>query len=113
MAEQQTQNTAIVEEKKVPPTDEGEEGPESKVESPVPPVAKASTPELTESPEAVAAMTVELTTAKTEADALLGAIKEISDSLEGVEGQEGNIQVDQSDVIGPEDTKVHVTGKLC
>ena len=47
MADQQTQNTAIVEEKKVPPTDEGEEGPESKVESPVPPVAKASTPELT------------------------------------------------------------------
>ena len=41
MAEQQTQNTAIVEEKKVPPTDEVEEGPESKVESPVPPVAKA------------------------------------------------------------------------
>ena len=28
MAEQQTQNTAIVEEKKVPPTDEVEEGPE-------------------------------------------------------------------------------------
>ena len=76
MAEQQTQNTAIVGEKKVPPTDEIEEGPESKVEAPVPPVAKASTPELTESPEAVAAMTVELTTAKTEADALLGAIKE-------------------------------------
>ena len=48
MAEQQTQNTAIVEEKQVPPTDEVEEGPGSKVESPVPPVAKASTPELTE-----------------------------------------------------------------
>ena len=44
MAEQQTQNTAIVGEKKVPPTDEVEEGPESKVESPVPPVEKASTP---------------------------------------------------------------------
>ena len=44
MAEQQTQNTAIVEEKQVPPTDEVEEGPGSKVESPVPPVAKASTP---------------------------------------------------------------------
>ena len=71
------------------PTDEVEEGPGSKVESPVPPVAKASTPELTESPEVVAAMTVELTTAKTETDALLGAIKEISDSLEGVDGQEG------------------------
>ena len=34
MAEQQTQNTAIVGEEKVPPTDEVEEGPESKVESP-------------------------------------------------------------------------------
>ena len=89
MAEQQPQNTAIVEEKKVPPTDEVEEGPESKAESPVPPVAKASTPELTESPEVVAAMTVELTTAKTETDALVGAIKEISDSLEGVDGQDG------------------------
>ena len=60
-----------------------------KWKSPVPPVKKASTPELTESPEVVAAMTVQLTTAKTETDALLGAIKEISDSLEGVDGQEG------------------------
>ena len=100
MAEQQTQNTAIVEEKKVPPTDEIEEGPESKVEAPVPPVAKASTPELTESPEAVAAMTVELTTAKTEADALLGAIKEISDSLEGVEGQEGTSKLIKVMLLG-------------
>ena len=66
MAEQQTQNTAIVEEKQVPPTDEVEEGPGSKVESPVPPVAKASTPELTESPQLVAEMTVQLMTAKTE-----------------------------------------------
>ena len=66
MADQQTQNTAIVEEKQVPPTDEVEEGPGSKVESPVPPVAKSSTLELTESPEVVAAMAVDLTTAKTE-----------------------------------------------
>ena len=100
MAEQQPQNTAIVEEKKVPPTDEVEEGLESKVESPVPPVAKASTPELTESPEAVAAMTVELTTAKTEADALLGAIKEISDTLEGVEGQEGTSKLIKVMLLG-------------
>ena len=100
MAEQQTQNTAIVGEKKVPPTDEVEEGPESKVEALVPPVAKASTPELTESPEAVAAMTVELTTAKTEADALLGAIKEISDSLEGVEGQEGTSKLIKVMLLG-------------
>ena len=113
MAEQQPQNTAIVEEKKVPPTDEVEEEPVPKAGSPVPPVAKASTPELTESPETVAALTVELTTAKTETDALVGAIKEISDSLEGVEGQEGNVQVDQSDVVGPEGTKVHFTGRLC
>ena len=100
MAEQQTQNTAIVEEKKVPPTDEVEEGPGSKVESPVPPVAKASTPELTESPEVVAAMTVELTTAKTETDALLGAIKEISDSLEGVDGQEGTSKLVKVMLLG-------------
>ena len=100
MAEQQPQNTTIVEEKKVPPTDEVEEGPESKVESPVPPVAKASTLELTESPEVVAAMTVELTTAKTETDALLGAIKEISDSLEGVEGQEGTSKLIKVMLLG-------------
>ena len=100
MAEQQTQNTAIVGEKKVPPTDEVEEGPESKVESPVPPVEKASTPELTESPEVVAAMTVQLTTAKTETDALLGAIKEISDSLEGVDGQEGTSKLIKVMLLG-------------
>ena len=109
MAEQQTQNTAIVEEKKVSPTDEVEEGPGSKVESPVPPVAKASTLELTESPEVVAAMTVELTTAKTETDALLGAIKEIFRLFGRCRWPRGNIQVDQSDVVGPEDTKVHFT----
>ena len=95
MAEQQPQNTAIVEEKKVPPTDEVEEGPESKAE-----VAKASTPELTESPEVVAAMTVELTTAKTETDALVGAIKEISDSLEGVDGQEGTSKLIKVMLLG-------------
>ena len=100
MAEQQTQNTAIVGEEKVPPTDEVEEGPESKVESPVPPVEKASTPELTESPEVVAAMTVQLTTAKTETDALLGAIKEISDSLEGVDGQEGTSKLIKVMLLG-------------
>ena len=41
MAEQQPQNTAIVEETKVPPTDEVEEEPVPKAGSPVPPVAKA------------------------------------------------------------------------
>ena len=87
MAEQQTQNTAIVEEKQVPPTDEVEEGPGSKVESPVPPVAKSSTLELTESPAVVAAMAVDLTTAKTEFDALAGAISESATKLENVDGQ--------------------------
>ena len=100
MAEQQTQNTAVVEEKNVPPTDEVEEGPGSKVESPVPPVAKASTLELTESPEVVAAMAVELTTAKTEVDALVGAITESSTKLENVEGQEGTSQLIKVMLLG-------------
>ena len=100
MAEQQPQNTAIVEETKVPPTDEVEEEPAPKAGSPVPPVAKASTPELTESPEVVAAMAVELTTAKTETDALVGAIKEISSSLEDVEGQEGTSKLIKVMLLG-------------
>ena len=89
MADQQTQNTSIVEEKKVPPTDEVEEEPVPKVESPVPPVAKSRAPELTESPKMVASLAVELTTAKTEVDALVGAITESSTRLENVDGQEG------------------------
>ena len=100
MAEQQTQNTAIVEEKQVPPTDEVEEGPGSKVESPVPPVAKAGILDLTESPEVVAAMAVELTTAKTEVDALVGAITESATKLENVEGQEGTSQLIKVMLLG-------------
>ena len=100
MAEQQPQNKAIVEETKVPPTDEVEEEPVPKAGSPVPPVAKASTPELTESPEMVAAMAVEVTTAKTETDALVGAIKEISSSLENVEGQEGTSKLIKVMLLG-------------
>ena len=100
MAEQQTQNTAIVEEKQVPPTDEVEEGPGSKVESPVPPVAKPTTLELTESPAVVAAMAVELTTAKTEFDALAGAISESATKLENVEGQEGTSQLIKVMLLG-------------
>ena len=100
MADQQTQNTAIVEEKKVSPTDEVQEGPGSKVESPVPPVAKASTPELTESPEMVASLAVELTTAKTEVDALVGAITESSTKLENVDGQEGTSQLIKVMLLG-------------
>ena len=45
-------------------------------------------------------MTVELTTAKTETDALLGAIKEISDSLEGVDGQEGTSKLVKVMLLG-------------
>ena len=100
MADQQTQNTAIVEEKQVPPTDEVEEGPGSKVESPVPPVAKSSTLELTESPEVVAAMAVGLTTAKTEFDALAGAISESATKLENVDGQEGTSQLIKVMLLG-------------
>ena len=100
MADQQTQNTAIVEEKQVPPTDEVEEGSGSKVESPVPPVAKSSTLELTESPEVVAAMAVGLTTAKTEFDALAGAISESATKLENVDGQEGTSQLIKVMLLG-------------
>ena len=77
-----------------------------------PPVVKASTPELTESPQLVAEMTVQLTTAKTETDALLGAIKEISDSFGRCRWPRGNIEVDQSDVVGSESSKIHFTGRL-
>ena len=100
MAEQQPQNKAIVEETKVPPADEVEEEPVPKAGSPVPPVAKASTPELTESPEMVAAMAVELTTARTETDALVGAIKEISSSVENEEGQEGTSKLIKVMLLG-------------
>ena len=61
MAEQQPENKAALEEKEVPPADEAEEGPVPKAGSQVPPVVKANAPELTESPEMVAAMTVQLT----------------------------------------------------
>ena len=100
MAEEHPQNTAIVEEKNVAPTDEVEEQPVPKAGTPVPAVAKTTTPELTESPEMVAAMAVELTTAKTEADALVGAITEISTKLEDVEGQEGTSQLIKVMLLG-------------
>ena len=100
MAEQQTQNTNVVEEKKVPPTDEVEEGPESKVESLVPEVAKSKTPELTESPEVVAALDLGLTTARTETDTLVAAIKEIFDKMENVGGQEGTSQLIKVMLLG-------------
>ena len=100
MAEQQPQNKAIVEETKVPPAEEAEEEAVPKAGSPVPPVPKASTPELTESPEMVATMAVELTTARTETDALMEAIKEVSSSLENVEGQEGTSKLIKVMLLG-------------
>ena len=51
MADQQPENKSILEEQKVPPADEAEEEAVPKAGSPVPPVAKANTPELTESPD--------------------------------------------------------------
>ena len=100
MADQQPENKSTLEEKKVPPADEAEEEAVPKAGSPVPPVAKANTPELTESPEMVAAMTVELTTARTETDALVEAIKEVSSSVENEEGQEGTSKLIKVVLLG-------------
>ena len=59
--------------------------------SPIPPVGETPPPEgaLTESKELTSTMSVELTTARAETDALLEGIKEVSTSVEDVEGQEG------------------------
>ena len=65
-----------------------------------PPVVKADAPELTESPEMVAAMTVQLMTAKTETDALVEAIKEVSNSVENEEGQEGTSKLIKVMLLG-------------
>ena len=100
MAEQQPENKAALEEKEVPPADEAEEGPVPKAGSQVPPVVKANAPELTESPEMVAAMTVQLMTAKTETDALVEAIKEVSNSVENKEGQEGTSKLIKVMLLG-------------
>ena len=78
MAEQQPGNKSTLEETKVPPANEADEEALPKAGSPVPPIEKATTPELTE-----------LTTARTETEALVEAIKEVSSSVENVEGQEG------------------------
>ena len=103
MAEEQ--NTAVVEEAKddqKEKKDEVEEPPASKVETPVPEVAKTNTPELTESPELVAAMALQLTTAKTETDTLIGAIREISIKSENVADQEGTSQLIKVMLLGLE-----------
>ena len=63
MAEnQQPENTASVEEAEVPPAPEAEAEAVPKTGSPVPPIEKTTTPELTESPELVATMEVEFIT---------------------------------------------------
>ena len=99
MAEEHPQNTAVVEETKV---DGVEEPPATKVETPVPEVAKTSTPELTESPEFMAAMALQLTTAKTETDTLIGAIREISTKSENVADQESTSQLIKVMLLGLE-----------
>ena len=100
MVEQQPENKSILEEQKVPPPEEAEEEALPKAGGPVPPVAKANTPELTESPEMVAALAVKLTTARTETDALVEAIKEVSSSLENEEGQEGTSKLIKVMLLG-------------
>ena len=98
MAEEQ--NTAVVEEAKddqLEKKDEVEEPPAPKVETPVPEVPKTNTPELTESPELVAAMALQLTTAKTETDTLIGAIKS-----ENVADQESTSQLIKVMLLGLE-----------
>ena len=113
MAEQQPENKSTLEETKVPPANEADEEALPKAGSPVPPNAEGNhAPELTESPEMVAAMPVELTTARTETEALMEAIKEVPSSVENAGRSRGNFKVDQSDVVGSESTKIHFTGRL-
>ena len=100
MAEQQTENTTALEEKEVQPADGVGEGPVPKAGSQGPPAVKADAPELTESPQLVAEMTVQLMTAKTETDALMEAIKEVSNSVENEEGQEGTSKLIKVMLLG-------------
>ena len=100
MAEQQPENKSTLEETKVPPANEADEEALPKAGSPVPPNEKATTPELTESPEMVAAMPVELTTARTETEALMEAIKEVPSSVENEEGQEGTSKLIKVMLLG-------------
>ena len=100
MADEKPENTSTVEEKEVPPANEADEEALPKAGSPVPPIGKANTPELTESPEMVAALAVELTTARTETEALVEGIKEVSRSVENVEGQEGTSKLIKVMLLG-------------
>ena len=65
---------------------------------------------LSESPEMVAALAVELTTARTETDALVEAIKEVSSSVENEEGQEGTSKLIKVMLLGLKAQKIHFTG---
>ena len=100
MAEQQPENTSALEETKVPPADEAEEEALPKAGSPVPPNEKSTALELTESSEMKAALAVELTTARTETEALMEAIKEVSSSVENEEGQEGTSKLIKVMLLG-------------
>ena len=82
-----------MEEAEVPPA------PEAEAEA-VPKTEKTTTPELTESPELVATMEVELTTARAETEALVEAIKEVSSSVENLEGQEGTSKLIKVMLLG-------------
>ena len=56
--------------------------------------------ELTESKELTTTMSVELTTAKAETEALMEAIKEVCASVEAMEGQEGTAKVVKAMLLG-------------
>ena len=56
-------------------------------------------------------MAVELTTARTETDALVEAIKEVSSSVENEEGQEGTSKLIKVMLLGLKATKIHFTGR--
>ena len=79
--------------------------------SPAPPTAKTtpSQPALTESNELTSTMSVELTTARAETDALLEAIKEVSTSVEDVEGQEGTSKLIKVMLLGLK-AQIHFSG---
>ena len=81
--------------------------------SPVPPIVETTPCEgaLTESPELISTMAVELTTARAETEALMEGIKEVFHVCGKRGRSRGNFKVDQSDVVGSESTKTHFTGR--
>ena len=101
MAEEQ--NTAVVEEVKddhQEKKNEVEEPPAFKVETPVQKWQRPILLKLTESPEVVAEMALQLTTAKTETDTLIGAIREIS--IKSENDQESTSQLIKVMLLGLE-----------